>query len=153
MQILAVPLDRGQPPPGLSSSVCVPHTCSPPGLILDILVVNAADLVDADKRARTRERIGELARRTTRTIPRLCGPWLLVMTHTSVEREQAYQLALLLSGNGCQGVRAVAERDSATTGRAALAFHRLHFPDVAERSRSSRVLVLGSARERILFSD
>jgi len=116
-------------------------------------VVNAADLVDANTRARTSARISELAQRTTKSVPRQCGPWLLVMTHTSDEREQAYQLSLLLSGNGCQGVRAVAERDSATTGRAALAFHRLHFPDVAERSRSSRVLVLGSARERILFSD
>jgi len=116
-------------------------------------VLNAADLVDANTRARTKERIGELARRTIRSVPGQCGPWLLVMTHTPCEREQAYQLALALTGRVCQGVRAVVEGDRTMTGRAALAFHRLHFPDVAESLRPSRVLVLGCARERTLFSN
>jgi len=153
MQTIAAQSSRRPLSPGVPPGACAPHPCSSPGLVLDILVVNAADLVEANTRARTKERIGELARRTTRTIPGQCGPWLLVMTHTSDEREQAYQLALALSGRCCQGVRAVAEGDRAATGQAALAFHRLHFPDVAESLRPSRVLVLGGTRERTLFSN
>ncbi len=153
MQTMVVPLDRRPLSSGVPPASCAPHLCSPPGLILDILVLNAADLVDANTRARTKERIGELARRTIRSVPGQCGPWLLVMTHTPCEREQAYQLALALTGRVCQGVRAVVEGDRTMTGRAALAFHRLHFPDVAESLRPSRVLVLGCARERTLFSN
>jgi hypothetical protein len=123
-------------------------------MMLDVLVVNAGDLIGADGWTRTIQRINYLARRTSRTIPEHRGPWLLVMTHTRQEREQAYQLTLVLSASGeCQGVRAVVGRDGATTRRAALAFHRMHFPAVRGSERSARILVLGSAVDRALFPD
>src|SRR5712692_41423 len=118
--------------------------------VLDVLVLNAATLIEAHRRAGTIERILDITQRSTRSLLELRGLWLLVMTHTSLEREQAYQLTLALSTR-CQGIRAVKEQNRVLTERAALAFHRLHFPAVPHQERPSRILVFGSSRMEALF--
>ncbi|GCE32089.1 hypothetical protein KDA_75730 [Dictyobacter alpinus] len=119
-----------------------------PKAILDLLVINASNLVYTDERIKIFRRIQNLVKNTVRTANRR-GLWLLVMTHSSQERDLAYHMTETMTG-WCQGVRAVEEQDSETTARAALAFHQLHFPDVSEAERSSRILILGSTREVVL---
>jgi hypothetical protein len=78
--------------------------------------------------------------------------WLLVMTHTNQEHRQSCILTTILTRSSwCRGVRAVVERRTKETAHAALDFHRLHFPHVSHDQRATRILVLGSVKERGLF--
>jgi hypothetical protein len=115
---------------------------SPPTeAILDLVVINAGDLIWVSDRVRLLREIQRLAQCTTRTLPTMRGIWLLVMTHSHEECVIAYRLAQALT-RWCQGVRVVKELDPENTARAAMAFHQLHFPDVGLDQRPSRILVL-----------
>ena len=116
----------------------------PTGSILDLLVINAGDLVLTRDRVRLLRKMQYLAEHTTRTHPTMRGLWLLVMTHSYKEREIAYRLTQVLV-RWCQGVRVVEELDRENTAQAALAFHQLHFPSVPPDLRLSRILTLGGS--------
>lgn len=115
----------------------------PAGSILDLLVINAGDLVSTEDRVHLLRKIQQLAQQTTRTLPSMRGLWLLVMTHSYEEREIAYRLAQALV-HWCQGVRVVEELNRENTAQAALDFHQLHFPTVHPALRPTRILVLGT---------
>jgi hypothetical protein len=119
---------------------------SPPPIrsILDLIVINAANLISQEERVHLLREIQHLATCTTRTDQRMRGLWLLIMTHTPLERQITYYLARSLA-HWCQGVRAVEEQDSTTTARAALMFHQLHFPTITPEERASRILILDQA--------
>lgn len=50
-------------------------------LVLDVLVLNAATIIEANRRVRTIERILDITQRSTRSLPELRGLWLLVIMY------------------------------------------------------------------------
>lgn len=116
---------------------------------LDVLVINVHDLVQKKRRTRILHDIELLCRRGRRR-RFLRGTWLLLMTHSKVERAIAHVIAFH-QPCWCQGIRVVDGSSEHETARAALDFHRLHFPSVPEVERSTNILVYGSIKQQQLL--
>lgn len=115
--------------------------------LLDVLLINATDILSPERRADLLQRLHLIARRTRRSSYH--GPWVLVLTHVSAEHELARLLATTLTTrmSPFQGVVAVQQRQGEKPMRIAMALHRLHFPWICHKERKQYILIMGSARE------
>lgn len=125
---------------------------SPGHAPLDVLVLHARELVGEQKRLELFQRLHRLA--STFKRPGQRGPWLLVLTHSAMERSLASILTQALTTRTLpfQGVKAVNEGNCQQSALAALDLHRLHFPHLSEQQRGMHILVLGGKRERQILS-
>lgn len=128
-----------------------PASTDPPAL--QVLVVSATDLMATQARTERLQKMAQLAQlaKTEETSRR--STWLLLLIHSRQEGMLASTLTGVLTraNSWCRGVRTVKERTAEETARAAIDLHRLHFPEVPDTERASRILVLGSTRERDLL--